>query len=216
MSFLLKLRRFPELWNRGSTSAPQGIVLSPFLFTIYPSDFRHNTGTCHFQKFSDDFVIVSYISEDDEQEYRGVVGKLCPLVEGEPPQAKHRQNRRAGDRPPEEQGVPNPHTIQEEEVEIVDSYNVLGVHSSITGCGIQEGAELHVFLAEAQVLSCVQQSVGYIIPVHGCQHTVFCSGVLKWWNKWRAAQGQQAGKKGQQSDGTQTGQFGGRGEEDKG
>ncbi|KAI4896520.1 hypothetical protein NFI96_029536, partial [Prochilodus magdalenae] len=41
-----------------STGAPQGTVLAPFLFNIYTSDFRYNSGTCHLQKFSDDTAIV--------------------------------------------------------------------------------------------------------------------------------------------------------------
>ncbi|KAM4575517.1 uncharacterized protein V3H82_010004 [Fundulus diaphanus] len=39
-----------------STGAPQGTVLSPFLFTLYTSDFTYNTDSCHLQKFSDDSV----------------------------------------------------------------------------------------------------------------------------------------------------------------
>ncbi|KAJ8381521.1 hypothetical protein SKAU_G00022990 [Synaphobranchus kaupii] len=31
----------------GNTGAPQGTVLSPFLFTTYTSDFSYNSGTCH-------------------------------------------------------------------------------------------------------------------------------------------------------------------------
>ena len=32
-----------------NTGAPQGTVLSPFLFTLYTSDFRYNSKTCHLQ-----------------------------------------------------------------------------------------------------------------------------------------------------------------------
>ncbi|CAJ1053355.1 hypothetical protein L3Q82_002231 [Xyrichtys novacula] len=37
--------------------APQGTVLSPFLFTLYTTDFQ-----CHLQKFSDDSAVVGCIS----------------------------------------------------------------------------------------------------------------------------------------------------------
>ncbi len=40
-----------------STGAPQGMVLAPFLFTIYTTDFQHNTNSCFVQKFSDDTTI---------------------------------------------------------------------------------------------------------------------------------------------------------------
>ena len=56
-----------------NTGAPQGTVLSPFLYTIYTSDFTFNSGTCHLQKFSDDSFIMGCISDDREDEYRGVV-----------------------------------------------------------------------------------------------------------------------------------------------
>ena len=55
------------------TGAPQGTVLSPFLFTLYTTDFQYNTGSCHLQKFSDDSAVVGCISEGQGEEYRALV-----------------------------------------------------------------------------------------------------------------------------------------------
>ncbi|KAI3357080.1 hypothetical protein L3Q82_015546, partial [Scortum barcoo] len=42
------------MWWSAAQDAPQGTVLSPFLFTLYTSDFTYSTDSCHLQKFSDD------------------------------------------------------------------------------------------------------------------------------------------------------------------
>ncbi|KAI3376785.1 hypothetical protein L3Q82_000393 [Scortum barcoo] len=56
-----------------STGAPQGTVLSPFLFTLYTSDFTYSTDSCHLQKFSNDTAIVGCVSEGNDCEYRKVI-----------------------------------------------------------------------------------------------------------------------------------------------
>uniref|UniRef100_A0AAV2LJ86 ribonuclease H n=1 Tax=Knipowitschia caucasica TaxID=637954 RepID=A0AAV2LJ86_KNICA len=53
-----------------STGAPQGTVLSTFLFTIYTSDFTYDTHSCHLQKFS---AIVGCVFEGNQLEYRSVI-----------------------------------------------------------------------------------------------------------------------------------------------
>jgi len=53
--------------------APQGTVLSPFLFTLYATDFQYNSGSGHLQKFSDDSPLVGCIKDGWEDEYKAVV-----------------------------------------------------------------------------------------------------------------------------------------------
>ena len=50
--------------------APQGNGLSPFLFTLYTSDFRYNSDSCHMQKYSDDTAVVAC---GQEKEFRDLV-----------------------------------------------------------------------------------------------------------------------------------------------
>ena len=59
-----------------STGAPQGTVLSPFLFTLYTSDFQYNSESCHLQKYSDDSAAVGCISDGQEAEYRELVSQF--------------------------------------------------------------------------------------------------------------------------------------------
>ena len=56
--------------------APQGNVLSPFLFTTYTADFKYRTESCHLQKFSDDTAIVGHEQGEREDEYRDLVGNF--------------------------------------------------------------------------------------------------------------------------------------------
>ncbi|KAK0135417.1 RNA-directed DNA polymerase from mobile element jockey [Merluccius polli] len=53
--------------------ALQGTVLSPFLFTLYTTDFQYNFESCHLQKFSDDSAVVGCIGGGEEGEYRTLV-----------------------------------------------------------------------------------------------------------------------------------------------
>ncbi|KAI4905791.1 hypothetical protein NFI96_024893, partial [Prochilodus magdalenae] len=65
-----------------STGGPQGTVLSPFLFTLYTTDFQYRSDLCHLQKCS---VVVGCIRDGQDGEYRD----LANTAEWKKPSAPH-------------------------------------------------------------------------------------------------------------------------------
>lgn len=55
-----------------STGAPQGTVLSPFLYTLLTSDLQQSESWC-LQKYSDDSAADRFIKDEQEAEYRELV-----------------------------------------------------------------------------------------------------------------------------------------------
>ena len=111
-----------------NTGAPQGTVLSPFLFTLYTSDFQFNSESCHLQKFSDDTAVVGCVRDGREEEYRAVVSDfvewsgrnhlLLNVAKTREMVIDFRRNRTAT----------QPLCILGENVTVVEDYKFLGVH----------------------------------------------------------------------------------------
>ena len=110
-----------------NTGAPQGAVLSPFLFTTYTADFKYCTELCHLQKFSDDTAIVGRVEGGRDDEYRDLVSNFVKWCEENHLQLNvvnmkemvvdFRRNK-----PP-----PSPVCIRGTEIDIVDSYKYRSV-----------------------------------------------------------------------------------------
>lgn len=111
-----------------STGAPQGTVLSPFLFTMYTSDFQFHSDSCHLQKFADDSAIVGCVGEGKEEEYRGIVESFiewCAINHLHINSTKTKElvgdfHRR--------KSAPTPISINGVTVDVVQDYKYLGVY----------------------------------------------------------------------------------------
>ena len=62
------------------TGAPQGCVLSPFLFTLYTNDCLSSSDSVNLFKFSDDSTLVGLISENDERTEAAYIAEVNNLV----------------------------------------------------------------------------------------------------------------------------------------
>ncbi|KAI4894895.1 hypothetical protein NFI96_003892 [Prochilodus magdalenae] len=111
-----------------NTGAPQGTVLSPFLFTLYTTDFNYCTETCHLQKFSDDSAVVGCISRGDEDEYRATVNDFVAWCELNHLQLNVTKTKELVVDLRRDKAQVTPISIKGVSVDTVEDYKYLGVH----------------------------------------------------------------------------------------
>ncbi|TWW73441.1 hypothetical protein D4764_15G0008350 [Takifugu flavidus] len=110
-----------------NTGAPQGTVLSPFLFTTYTADFQYHSETCHLQKYSDDKVIVGCVENGQEDEYRDLVESFVRWSRENLLQLNVTKTKEMVVDFSKSKSPPFPVCISGKDVEIVPSYRFLGV-----------------------------------------------------------------------------------------
>ncbi|KAJ0001685.1 hypothetical protein NQD34_001481 [Periophthalmus magnuspinnatus] len=111
-----------------NTGAPQGTVLSPFLFTLYTTDFSYCSETCHLQKFSDDSAVVGCISGGDEREYRTVVDNFVTWSEKNYLQLNVTKTKELVVDLRRTKAAVTPISIHGVSVDVVEEYKYLGVY----------------------------------------------------------------------------------------
>lgn len=111
-----------------NTGAPQGTVLSPFLFTLYTTDFSYRSESRHLQKFSDDSAIVGCVSGGEELEYRTVIKDFVRWCELNNLQLNVTKTRELVVDLKRTKSPVSPVSIQGACVDTVEEYKYLGVH----------------------------------------------------------------------------------------
>ena len=109
------------------TGAPQGTVLSPFLFTLYTSDCRFSSSDCYLQKFSDDSAVVGCISRGNETLYRDSVDQFVGWCESNHLLLNVTKTKELIIDFRKEKEQMQPIVIKGENVEVVNQYKYLGV-----------------------------------------------------------------------------------------
>ena len=107
--------------------APQGTVLSPFLFTTYTADFQYCTESCHLQKLSDDTAIVGCVEAGREAEYRDLVDRFVKWCGENHLQLNVVKTREMVVDFRRNKTFPSPVSIGGTDVDMVDKYKYLGV-----------------------------------------------------------------------------------------
>lgn len=109
-----------------NTGAPQGCVLSAFLFTIYTTDCKSNGKGIVILKYADDTVIVGLLTNNDDSTYQEEVKKFCDWCDNNFLNLNVKKTKEMVVDFRKDKGVSQPLKIKDEIVETVDTYKYLG------------------------------------------------------------------------------------------
>ena len=118
-----------------NTGAPQGCVLSAFLFTIYTTDCTSSSKQVVILKYADDTVIIGLLSNNDETSYRQEVMKFCKWCDDNYLNLNVSKTKEMLVDFRKIKSVISPLSIKDENVEIVSNYKYLGniIDNQLTG-----------------------------------------------------------------------------------
>ena len=136
LDFLLNRHQVVKVGNNYSspivlnTGAPQGCKLSPKLYSLFTSDCVTNDNNFQIVKFADDTTATGYISDNVETNYRTQVNSLVNWCNDNDLILNVSKTKEMIVDFRKTKNVKDPVSIQDTEVEIVESFQFLGTYIS--------------------------------------------------------------------------------------
>ena len=110
-----------------NTEAPQGTVLSPFLFSLYTSDCRATHNNCFIDKYADDTLLTGMILNDNFINYTQEVMSFVDWFDSNHLVLNVTKTKEMVIDFRKQTKAPNLNVIKENDVERVETFKYLGI-----------------------------------------------------------------------------------------